>query len=251
MRIFKSVSVLSVLFFSSLFSTATEFPKVVDFGSLKFLSSCASEDPQGSWTQQLGDMAYQSGFNAFNDAPELGIFMLSLLENNQIDTVVETGTFMGSTTMFFANYHEGEVHTIEIVNNHYQRAKQIFSQFPNVHCHFGSSDKVLKELLPTLQNKRTLFYLDAHWNSFWPLLGELQEIAKTHQDNCIIVIDDFKVPNRPDIAYDSYGANECSLAYIKKNLNQVLTDYTIHYLIPKDISRKAKFVAIPIKWKNA
>jgi hypothetical protein len=118
-----------------------------------------------------------------------------------------------------------------------------------VALHLGSSEMVLSELLPTLTDKRILFYLDAHWGKFWPLLDELVEIGKTHRDNCIIVIDDIKVPGRPDILYDAFEGHESSLAYVLDNLNLVFTDYTYHYIIPKDIRSRAKFVAIPKTWK--
>lgn len=234
--------------FGNAFSQQIELPKIIDFSKLKLLSSCQLEDSQGSWSNHLGSVAYTSGFNAFNDAPELGVVMRALIQDYGIETVVETGTFMGSTTMFFANVPNIEVHTIDIVEKYYLQAKGVFKNISKVSCHLGSSDQVLAKILPNIQKKRVLFYLDAHWNQYWPLLNELKEIAKTHRNNCIIVIDDFKVPNRADIPYDSYGRHECSYSYIKSSLEPIFSDYSMHYLIPKDVTRKAKFVAIPKSW---
>jgi hypothetical protein len=114
--------------------------------------------------------------------------------------------------------------------------------------HLGDSVSILHSLLPKLIGKPVLFYLDAHGNGAWPLLGEIAEIGKTHKDNCIIVIDDFKVPGRDDIPYDYYKGNECSYEYIKNQLDEVFTEYAFTYLIPKRLSSRAKFVALPKKW---
>ena len=80
------------------------------------------------------------------------------------------------------------MHTIEITADTYRKSEESCSRHPpNVHCYLGSSDEVLKGLLPRLSNKTALFYLDAHWEDHWPLRNELIEISKTHRDNCIIV----------------------------------------------------------------
>jgi len=96
--------------------------------------------------------------------------------------------------------------------------------------------------------------LDAHWEQHWPLLDELRQIARTHKDNCIIVIDDFKVSGRSDIPYDFYaidgGHLECSLPYIKKDLDQVFSKYTIHYVIPKNLEMRAKLLVIPTSFDH-
>jgi hypothetical protein len=33
-------------------------------------------------------------------------------------------------------------------------------------------------------------------------------------------------------------------------LKKVFSDYTVHYLIPKHLSSRAKFIAIPKKWQQ-
>lgn len=214
-----------------------KFPQVIDCGKFAKAWDVVEEDP---WVL---------GLHAFNIAPELGGFFCFLKQKYSINTVVETGTYKGSTTLFFANNFD-DVHTIDILKPFYEAAKSNFSEFPNVTCYLGSSDEVLKKILPSLKNKPIIFYLDAHWESHWPLLEELEAISKTHKDNCIIVIDDFKVPGREDIAYDRWCEKECSYEYIKDQLAKVYTEYDYHFLIPKSIDAKAKFVAIPKQWKK-
>jgi predicted O-methyltransferase YrrM len=185
--------------------------------------------------------------SAFNGAPEIGAFHLLLEKDFQIEAAVETGTYNGLTTQFLSSGFK-EVHTIEIVEESFLKSKEFLKNCTNVHCYLGSSEQILHKILPTLKDKRTIFYLDAHWNKYWPLLDELEEIGNTHRDNCIIVIDDFKVPHRKDIPYDQYESHSCSYKYIKKKLDKIYSQYDFYYLIPKNLSARAKFVAIPRKW---
>lgn len=180
----------------------------------------------------------------FNCALEMSTFFMYIKDAYQIKTVIETGTFKGNTAAFFGSVFD-TVHTIEISPEFYTESKNYLSQYPTIHCHFGSSPAFLKEILPTLSKERVLFYLDAHWYADWPLLDELAEISKTHKDNCIIVIDDFKVPGRKDIPYDSHGNHEYAFEYIKRSIEKIFSSYTVHYLIPKDVNSRGKFVAIP------
>jgi predicted O-methyltransferase YrrM len=216
--------------------------------SFQFIDLGNLSAEQNKYFEYAGLYSLKNTFHAeFNGAPEIGDFIQILKSEHQIDVAIETGTFLGETTLFFSACFD-EVHTIEISNDYYQIATESLKYCPNVHCHFGSSEKVLHEILPDLKEKKVLFYLDAHWNEYWPLLKELEEISQTHRDHCIIVIDDFKVPGRRDIDYDHYGSNECSYFYIKQKLNQIYTKYDYYYLIPKNLSSRAKFVAIPKNW---
>jgi predicted O-methyltransferase YrrM len=223
-----------------------EFPEMVDFGKLKIFGNIL-EHPTDNWSAHIARLAYEMGYIAFNDAPELAVFLAFLKYHHQIDTAVETGTFLGSTTRFLSTYFNN-VHTIEVSEPILKNAKLLLQYRSNIQCHLGSSEKVLKEILPSLQGQRLFFYLDAHWNTYWPLRDELEEISQTHKDNCIIAIDDFKVPGRKDIPFDEYAGHSCSFEYIENNLSKVFTDYTHHYIIPKDVQRRAKFLAIPKQW---
>ncbi len=245
--------------FSLLFSSDVEFPKVIDFGKIGFFQDSVRFDEENSWTRKLADSAFELGYIAFNDSPEIGTFINFLKRTYAIDTAIETGTFLGDTTLFFSLNFD-HVHTIEGSEVVYRRARERLKYCTNVQCHLGSSEKVLRDILPSLQDKRILFYLDAHAYyldaerqgfHYWPILDELEEISKTHKDNCIVVIDDFKVPGT-DIhgCLDLNGENELSHGYIQSRLRKIFTGYTFHYLIPKNASRAAKFVAIPQKWQD-
>jgi predicted O-methyltransferase YrrM len=230
----KTVFLFSSIFCLSLSAIPIPLPHVIDLGSY------SSESDNYQW---------KIGQQAFNSAPELIPFFTALKKDYRLTHAVETGTYQGATTVALALLFD-KVDTIEIQQDKYDQAELCFKNYSNVSCHLGSSEHIFSTLLPSLANERTLFYLDAHWYNHWPLLEELEEISKTHRDNCIIVIDDFKVPGRPDIAYDYYGPHECSYEYIQEQLVKVYSSYDFYYLIPKWIGSRAKFVAIPKSWKK-
>jgi hypothetical protein len=234
-------NILAVFFLLPTAIFSAQLPTVVDYGTFPQIES--------GYYANINQNVWEMGGYSFNYAPELTTFFALLKRDYYIDTVVETGTFMGGTTNLFSMLFN-QVHTIEIVESSYLRAVENFARHPHVKCHLGSSEIVLRKLLPTLIGSRVLFYLDAHWESHWPLLEELEEISKTHADNCIIVIDDFKVPGRGEIPYDAYGPHECSYEYIQNSLQKIYSSYSWHYVIPKSIHSRAKFVAIPKSWQN-
>ncbi|MBS0652626.1 MAG: hypothetical protein JSR39_03775 [Verrucomicrobia bacterium] len=198
---------------------------------------------------QFGQAQIMLANGAFNGAPEISSFVSMLKNHYNIEAAIETGSLYGHTTAFLASIFN-EVHTIEIEPSNYQITLNTLSIFPNAVCHFGSSSSVLTEILPTLESKSLLFYLDAHWQEYWPLLDELEAISKTHKDNCIIVIDDFKVPTRPDIGYDAYGEHECSFEYVKDKLGEIYSAYDFYYVLPKRVESKAKLVVLPKNWSG-
>lgn len=227
---------------------AMDLPPVIDFKSLGILQETFFSKEKPSWEKSLAESALEVGYSAFNEAPEIGVFLHAIKKAYHIDTLVETGSYVGFSTVFFSRCFQ-EVHTIEISKTSHERVKRFFSGSPHVHCHLGSSDQVLPQILPSLTGKPIIFYLDAHWNDHWPLLQELEEIGKTHRDRCIIVIDDFKVPERPEFPYDQCGAHECSYQYIQNALDKVFSSYSSHYVLPQKTYSRAKFVAIPKMWK--
>ncbi len=185
-----------------------------------------------------------SGNSAFNGAREMAPFFEMLKKVYQITTVIETGTYQGGTTAFFARTFD-EVHTIDISPTFLTQSKENLSSLSNIQFHLGSSEKILTQILPALKDRFVLFYLDAHWKKYWPLLDEIEEINKTHHQRCIIVIDDIKVPGRADIPYDAYKKHECSFEYVKAKIEKTFDNYTTLYLLPAHVNSRAKLVIIP------
>ena len=113
-----------------------------------------------------------------------GALKISLLrqlkEIFEIDSFVETGTYLGDTTLNAVQIFN-EVYTIELSPRLYLDASERLRNWNNVVVHFGSSDQVFRKLLPSIHS-RTLFYLDGHYSghvtakvsSDTPILKELK-----------------------------------------------------------------------------
>ena len=149
---------------------------------------------------------------------------LKLKSEFDILNVVETGTCLGSTTIFFSQNFEN-VHSIEINNEYLNIAKE---RNPSANYYLGSSDQLLPQIIEKL-NGKTIFFLDAHWENHCPLLNELNCIA-TMQNKPIIVIHDFNVPNT-SLGFDSYNGQVFNYEWIKLKLDAIygIDNYKFYY----------------------
>lgn len=135
----------------------------------------------------------------------------------EIDRIIETGTFRGTTTEWFAQFGL-PVETVETDERFFSFSKARLSKFSNVELHLDSSVSFLADnLTRTNMNDRVLFYLDAHWENNLPLRDELQIIFANHT-NSVIVIDDFNVLDDPGYNYDNYGPDKAlTLDYVDRS----------------------------------
>lgn len=121
-----------------------------------------------------------------------------------IEQIVETGTYRGATTEWFAAFGL-PVHSVEIdpINGHFCSMR--LAGFRNVTVTIGDSVDYLGRLATSDATKlKTLFYLDAHWKRRLPLADELR-IVVTRFPSAVVVIDDFLVPDDPGYGFDDYG----------------------------------------------
>ena len=156
-----------------------------------------------------------------------------------LDSIIETGTFKGKTTDFFADVFD-IVHTYEI-NREYARA---YKKPGNVKLFVKNSGRYLKNSFKHLNDRRPLFYLDAHWGDYWPVNDEIKQISKQYKDNCIILIDDCQVPGYPNIGHDNYKGQPLNYEYVKSRLDEAFTSYKVYYLITEGEFR-GKMLIIP------
>jgi predicted O-methyltransferase YrrM len=211
---------------------ACNLPEVVDYSQAR--GGCRNDN--------CG--LFEIGALGFNQAPEIFNFMAYLKKRYNLQDAVETGTFQGNTTKALSILFD-KVYTIEIIKDNYDISKESLAAVTNVELILGSSGKELGVLLPKLVDRRILFYLDAHWFEDWPILEELAMIAKTHKDNCVIVIDDVKVPGYPSVPYDQYKGQPLSYEYIAAAVKNIFTSHSVHYVIPGDYKKRAKMVLVP------
>jgi hypothetical protein len=124
--------------------------------------------------------------------------------------IVETGTYLGTTTEFMAEMGL-PVFTIERRPRNYGFARSRLRHRRNVKLRCGDSRVVLRSLfdgpLNAMRDRTTLLYLDAHWYNDLPLAEEI-DLAFRQCPAAIVMVDDFAVPGDPGYAFDDYGPDK-------------------------------------------
>lgn len=134
----------------------------------------------------------------------------NVLDFYDIENFVETGTGAAEVVRSVSNINNKlNIHTIEIIEEIYEKNKVSFSYLNNVNWHLGQSSDVLLNILPNLKGN-TLFWLDAHFpgadfgmasygdepdlDKRLPLKSELEIIVKNKDvKNDVFVIDDLRI----------------------------------------------------------
>jgi hypothetical protein len=151
---------------------------------------------------------------------------LALKQRFGIRTVIETGTCYGSTALWFAD-HFMKVITCESQDATYRIARERLAPCNNVELRHGASQHELPNMIGNSEGP-ILFFLDAHFETFCPLLDELKAIANSGLKP-VIAIHDFKVPDRPDLGFDTWGGQEFTLSWIHPHLEAIYGRYDYHY----------------------
>jgi predicted O-methyltransferase YrrM len=148
----------------------------------------------------------------FNGQEERQRIFQELVGSFTFTEVIETGTFLGNTTGYFAkSLPRAAINSCELTPRFHGLAKMRLNQFGNIRLFcsdsraFLSSLKIESDL--TDSDQRTFVYLDAHWHTDLPLREEL-EILKRLRPNAIVMIDDFEVDNDSGYSYDDYGTGK-------------------------------------------
>lgn len=156
----------------------------------------------------------------------------ALAKNGAIDNFIETGTYLGETTVWASSIFKN-VYTIEISEEIYKKTSIKYKDVSNINFYLGDSKDILPEIIPNIKGK-ALFWLDGHWcgrntgGKFneCPIFMELDQAVKT--EDPVILIDDLRYflgPNPND-----YGENYPSLNNILKFLYSQLPNHfiTVH-----------------------
>lgn len=99
-------------------------------------------------------------------------FVAFLREVGGYAEFVETGTFLGASTLWAAA-HFARVQTVEASRELFARAREVLEPHANVVRHLGRSQDVLRAIVPGLKEP-ALFWLDAHWSA-GETFGEREE----------------------------------------------------------------------------
>lgn len=150
-----------------------------------------------------------------------------IISNCAIERIVETGTFIGTTTEFFAQLGIPVISAES--NEEYARyARTRLTSWKNVDLRVGDSVAILQNVVHEEIDRTvpTFFYLDAHWSDNLPLREEA-ELAIDHFSGSVLMIDDFAVPDDPGYGFDDYGpGRRLDLEYL---LNSKLPDLSIYF----------------------
>jgi predicted O-methyltransferase YrrM len=160
-------------------------------------------------------------------------YLLSLVDElmSQTDYFIETGTNVGSTLAFTAKkYPHITCLSCEPGTEAHSNAAINTSGLLNVRLYNETSTDFLiriKREMQFLFHERVLFWLDAHGYGFdWPLKEEIEFITANF-NKAIILIDDFKVPERGCFKYDSYKDQTCSYDFVKASFKSDF--YRVYY----------------------
>lgn len=174
-------------------------------------------------------MSMQNPNGAFNQDIHLCQKFIDIKSHNDLDTVVETGTYHGVTTEWFAQ-NFNKVYTVECNEAYYKEALGRISKYQNIKHYLMDSPLFLEKILTEIDDNKTIIFLDAHWYTN-PVLNELEAIKRSGKKP-ILSIHDFKVPNRPDFGFDVYP--EQGIVYdwnwIEPHINSIYgSNYEVFY----------------------
>jgi hypothetical protein len=143
----------------------------------------------------------------FNKQTSRQALFKSLMLQFQPCAIVETGTYLGSTTELMAN-EAVPIFTVEGNARSFGFARARLWGRSGVTLCFGDSRVTLRSLfnrqLRAFRDKTLFAYLDAHWNADLPLAEEL-EIVFDQCPAAIVMIYDFQVPFDSEYGYDDFG----------------------------------------------
>ena len=162
----------------------------------------------------------RTGFGVLNSQAHRRQMCLEITRAIQPVAIVETGTFRGTATEFFAETLAttvGEVFTCEIDPLLSCYCEIRLRGFSHVHVFNLDSRAFLKALVlrRVITEGPVFCYLDAHWDDDVPLREELDILLKETEDP-VIMVDDFAVPGEDGYRYDDYGPGKAlSLEYLR------------------------------------
>jgi hypothetical protein len=130
----------------------------------------------------------------------------TLVERLQPAAIVETGTYLGTTTEWMAGF-QVPIFTCERSMEHFGFARARLSALPNVTVALADSREFLRGLLAMPLGAPAIFYLDAHGDADLPLADEIHVIFALCP-KAVALIDDFQVPDDAGYGYDAYGPGQ-------------------------------------------
>jgi predicted O-methyltransferase YrrM len=149
-----------------------------------------------------------------------------------ITTIVETGVDLATSAMTLTRIADRYI-GIEILQKSVDLANQRFAEnnITNAQIIKGNSPVVLLSIMHQLDVDKTLFFLDAHWGPYWPLLDEIDTISR---GKGIIIMHDFEIPGHPELGFDTQMSGPekgkiLNYDYVKQALTRWSPTHRIEY----------------------
>ncbi len=167
---------------------------------------------------ELCDISAHDEFYGFNSAFIRARIILSLLHNLPVDAFIETGTYMGLTSLLVWAQTGLPVFTCEIDDGLFRKTqRRLLLCRRRVHLYHADSRDFLIRLVANKVCRQPFVYLDAHWGKDVPLEGELKIILTSFKE-FVIAIDDFKIADDAGFRYDTYNGQSLSWEYIEESV---------------------------------
>jgi hypothetical protein len=175
----------------------------------------------------MTDKQYEErNLKGFEDDRYIKAKLSEIIQRRKIDTIVETGTYLGGTTKVMSQMVK-RVITTEINPDFFRRASIHLKDCDNVMMYHSDTMKVFPEIIESVKKKNVIYYLDDHWLDHCPLKDELKAIADAGIKP-VIVIHDWLVPGT-DFGYDSYKGQPFTWEWIEKDVFNIYGDQFIKY----------------------
>lgn len=197
----------------------------------------------------LGSTTYVLG-KPFAEDTYIEKAFLKFKEKYGIVNAIETGTHIGATFIWLYNNFDN-VYTCEIEEKYYQMAcsfifgreseddyfeKEIINPPSLGKMVIKNVDTVnfIKEICSKLTGE-SIFFLDAHWQSYCPLLDELKAISEANLKPAVIAIHDFKTDHPTALGYDTYNDQPYDLDWIKPSIDRIYgANWSFEYNTPEE-----------------
>lgn len=164
-------------------------------------------------------MPYQT--YPFNGDGYLAAKVLELKARHGLTRAFETGTCLGSTTLWLAENFD-KVWTCEISRDFYELACARFTMHQKPEAVADATDRYWQNITARLRDsakaawndagRADFIFLDAHWGDVCPLEAELDAIASPEHNELskkpVIMIHDWQVPGRSDLGFDHFPDGE-------------------------------------------
>jgi cephalosporin hydroxylase len=177
---------------------------------------------------ETNNINYEDFPDAFANDRKLIDAFKTIFEEYNPDIIVETGTFKGSTTSYFASFGVPVI-TTEINPDFQAEAKEKYKHINNITFWTGDSAEQISNNINLIQDKKIIFFLDAHWQNDKALERELAVISKL-SIKPFIIIHDFQVPNT-SLGYDTYADSTYSYDFFKSYIDNIygIDSYVYYY----------------------